>query len=178
MPAKNIFSQKQLTDEQIKKTHERKEFELFDVRPNLSSHRESQDVATRLANWVDHLKNLGITKDDYWIGGDPDNADVLYLCFANGLRIEDYDTKGVSFWAHESKDKLNEQQDSVANIVRIAANHLYRRGDFVLEGRNNDLNGSNYSGSAPYVEAFKKAYVEARKTSSAEIIRNISSERR
>lgn len=158
MPNKNILSQKQ-GDELIKKTHEKKEFELFDVYPAIPPRRNDQSMQTRLANWEEHLKEVGITTDDFWVSKNPENENALYLCFANGLRIEDYDKQGVSFWANEDKDTLNKNKDSVIKTIRVAANHLYRRGDYVMEGKN--LTGSDYPGSEPYTKAFKQAYSEA-----------------
>ena len=174
MTMKNLIAKHKI-DDQTNKNREQLAYKLFDVRPTLTSHRKSQDVVTRQTNWTDHLKKLGIVEKNFWFEGDPENKDTLCLCFGNGLRIEDYDTNGVAFLA-EDKARLDEA--SATNIIRIAANHLYRRGDFVLEGRNNDLNGSNYPGSAPYVEAFKKAYIEARKQASSEMARNASLERK
>ena len=141
-----------ITDALIKQTHYKKENELFDVHPKVTARpRQPQDLATRQQNWEKLFKSMG---DNFWFERDPEKVNSLSLCFSNGLRIEDNDTDGVAFWANESKSYLKE--DSVIQTVRMAANHLYRRGA-VLEI------GSVYGGSAPYIKAFETATKEARK---------------
>jgi len=141
-----------LTDALIKKTHDKKENELFDVHPKVTARpRQPQDLATRQQNWESLFKSMG---DDFWVERDPEKPNALSLCFSNGLRIEDNDTDGVAFWANENKSYLKE--DAAIQTVRMAANHLYRRGD-VMEI------GSVYGGSTPYIKAFEAATKEARK---------------
>jgi len=87
----------------------------------------------------------------------------LCMVFPNGLRIEDNDTMGVSFWANEDRNKLDENMNSVIQIIRVAAKHLKSRGDQMVSkvfGGKYELSGDNFPGSKPYVDAFVAASTE------------------
>ena len=139
---------------------------LFVARQNPSRlSRKPKEFLLRKQEWANLFKELGMecvfTADPRINDATPNKA--LYMTFQNGLRIEDSDTLGVSFWANEGKEKLDENMANVVQVIRVAAKYLKSRKDHVVDevfGKKYALHGDNYPGSKPYVDAFVAAYAE------------------
>ena len=173
MVIKDLLAQKQLADELIKRTHEKREKEFFDVHmsPSKLKHApRSRDV--REQGWIDlfgvenprtHKKE---TTRDFWIEHSTLDPNVVFACFSNGLKIADKDYN-VSFGAYVSKETVD--QPKAIQMVRMAAFHLYRRGDRLQL----DAGGSNYPGSKPYQDAFNAAYKEIQDVSTKQALSSV-----
>ncbi len=139
---------------------------LFVARSNPSKvGRTPKDFSTRLQEWEALFTELHMPCFFSSDSHEKDNQKNKQLCitFPNGLRVEDRDTAGVSFWADNGKDALKENMDSVVQTIRIVAKHLQRRGDNMVEqifGKHFVLSGDNSPGSKPYVDAFVNVFTE------------------
>ena len=163
-----------VAEDLIKKAQETKSKTFFDTKQKVSAlTRAPLSFDKRKDGWLDVFgtKNPQTgkkeTTDDFWIERSRTNPNALFLCFSNGLRITDAD-QNVSFGAYANKGLID--QEKAIQAVRMAANHLCRRGDRLEVG-------SNYSGSAPYMKAFEDATKEARTMITKEQLANLTTSR-
>ncbi len=155
----------------FKQAREKEDVTFFDARQKATALvRAPLSFDQRKEGWLNVFgrenPNTGKkeTTDDFWIERSANDTTALFLCFSNGLKIEDRDHT-VSFGAYVSKATVD--QPRAVQAVRMAANHLYRRGDRLEIG-------SNYTGSGPYMQAFEKASLEARKIITQEQLKKIA----
>lgn len=137
-----------IAEKLIQQTHDKKDREFFDVRPDARAlNRAPIPVERRQQQW------MNVFGESVWFERSHTQPERLFVCFKNGLQITDNDRE-ISFGAQN--DKASVKQSDAISFVRRAANHLYRRGDTHLEI------GSNYAGAEPYMNAFADAYREVR----------------
>jgi hypothetical protein len=155
----------------LKQARSKEDVTFFDVKQKVTALvRAPLSFDQRKEGWLNVFgrenPNTGKkeTTDDFWIERSANDANALFLCFSNGLKIEDRD-HNISFGAYVSKATVD--QTKAVQTIRMAANHLCRRGDRLEVG-------SNYSGAAPYMQAFEKASKEARTMISQEQLRKIA----
>ena len=160
-----------LAEDLIRKSQENKSKTFFDTKQKVSAlTRAPLSFDKRKEGWINVFgaenpkTGKKETTDDFWIERSHTNPDALFLCFSNGLKITDADQM-ISFGAYTSKAFVDQTQ--AIQTVRMAANHLCRRGDRLEVG-------SNYSGSAPYMQAFEDATKQARQIISQEQLSNLS----
>ena len=154
-------------DRLIQNTQRKKALEFFDVHQKPTAlARKPLSVEERQKGWIGVFGKV-YTQDSFWVEKSKVDPQALFLCFGNGLRIEDRDTN-VSFGAQGNKAFVD--QTSAIQTVRMAANHLCRRKD-------HPEIGSIYGGAEPYVQAFEKATKEATQIMSREQLKALSETR-